>query len=167
MANHPHQLPRDHYVGKRAHFLSLCTHSRREIFKDPDASRLVSDQLLRASRKHSFEVIAYALMPDHVHVLVLGTRDDSDFLKWLNLFKQLSAYYEKRRSGHVLWQEGHWDYTLRDDDAIRSIASYVVWNPVEAGLVTRPEDYPYIGSERFTITELAAVPSRKPPIGDF
>ena len=83
-------------------------------------------------------------------------------LKWLHLFKQLSAYNEKRRSGHDLWQEGHWDYTLRDHDAVLAIASYIVRNPVEARLATRPEHYPYVGSQRFTVTELAAVSPHKP-----
>ena len=122
---------------------------------------------MRASRKHGFEVIAYILMPDHLHVLVKGLHKDSDFLKWLALFRQLSAYWEKRRSGEELWQEGYWDYTLRDDSAVGGIASYIVWNPVEANLVARPELYPYIGSERSSIAELAAVPPRKPDVGDI
>jgi putative transposase len=135
MANHPHKLPRDHYIGRRTHFLSACTHLRHVLFRSPATCALVTAQLMRASRKHWFVIIAYVLMPDHVHVLVEGTRDDSDFLKWLNLFRQLSGYWEKRRSGCELWQEGYWDYTLRDNDSVASIASYIVWNPVEAGLV--------------------------------
>ena len=107
------------------------------------------------------------MMPDHVHVLVEGARDDSDFLKWLELFRQLSAYWEKRRSGNVLWQEGYWDYTLRDNESVRGIASYIAWNPVEAGLVTTPEQYPHTGSETFSVIELAAVPPHRPDIGDF
>ena len=106
-------------------------------------------------------------MPDHLHALVEGTRQDSDFLKWLDLFRQLSAYWEKRRSGRVLWQEGYWDYTLRDDSAVRGIASYIAWNPVEANLVTRPELYAYVGSERFSVVELAAVPPDRPEVGDI
>jgi REP element-mobilizing transposase RayT len=106
-------------------------------------------------------------MPDHVHILVEGTRDDSDFVKWLDLFRQLSGYQEKRRSGGVLWQEGYWDYTLRDDEAVPALASYIVWNPVEAKLVTAPELYPHTGSERFSIIEIASIPPRKPRVGDF
>ena len=75
--------------------------------------------------------------------------------------------WEKRRSGEVLWQEGYWDYTLRDDSAVGGIASYIVWNPVEANLVASPELYPYVGSERSSIAELAAVPQRKPDVGDI
>ena len=126
VANHPHRLPRAHYIGQRTHFLSACTHLRRELFRNPETCRLVIAQLMRASCKHGFEVIAYILMPDHLHVLVKGLQKDSDFLKWLALFRQLSAYWEKRRSGEVLWQEGYWDYTLRDDSAVGGIASYIV-----------------------------------------
>ena len=122
---------------------------------------------MRASRKHGFAVIAYVLMPDHVHVLVEGLRDDSDFLKWLHLFRQLAGYWEKRRSGAVLWQEGYWDYTLRDDDSVRGVASYIAWNPVEAGLASSPELYPYTGSERHNVIELAAVAPQQPSIGDI
>ena len=122
---------------------------------------------MRASNKHRFAVIAYVLMPDHIHVLVEGLRDDSDFLKWLVLFRQLAAYEVKRRFGHTLWQEGYWDYTLRDDDAVRGIASYIAWNPVEAGLVEKPEHYPYTGSERHSVIDLAAVPPHKPKAGDI
>ena len=91
----------------------------------------------------------------------------SDFLKWVDLFRQLSSYWAKRRCGTQLWQEGYWDYTLRADDSVRGIASYIAWNPVEAGLVESPELYPFTGSERFSISELAAVPPHKPRAGDM
>jgi REP element-mobilizing transposase RayT len=166
MAKRPHKLPRAHYVGRRTHFLSACTFCRHALFRDPATCELVIEQLLRASRKHGFVNIAYVLMPDHCHALVEGTRDDSDFVKWLDLFRQLSGYAEKKRSASVLWQEGYWDYTLRDDDSVAGIASYIAWNPVEAGLVSRPELYPYSGSETSTVLELAAVPPHKPRVGD-
>lgn len=111
-------------------------------------------------------VIAYTPMPDHVHVLLQGVRDDSDFLKWLNLWRQLTGYWHKRHRQRPLWQEGYWDYTLRDDESITAIAAYIVWNPVVAGLVASPSDYPYTFSERFSITELAATVPGKPRFGD-
>ena len=167
MANHPHRLPRDHYVGRRTHFLSACTHFRHAFLRNDATCALVIAQLMRASRKHRFAVIAYVLMPDHIHVLVEGLRDESDFLKWLELFRQLAGYLVKRRFGDQLWQEGYWDYTLRDDDSVRGIASYIAWNPVEAGLVEKPEHYAYTGSERYSVIELASVPPHKPRVGDF
>ena len=166
MANHSHKLPREHYIGRRTHFLSACTYLRRPYFLDGDLCAVVTTQLMRTSRKRGFVVIAYTLMPDHVHILVEGIRDDSDFLAWLSLFRQLSGYFGKRQCGWDVWQGGYWDYTLRDGDAVLPIASYIVWNPVVAGFVDRPELYPYTGSERFAVADLAGVPLRRPPSGD-
>jgi len=106
-------------------------------------------------------------MPDHTHVLVKGLQHDSDFLKWLDLWRQLSGYWVKRRSAQPLWQEGYWDYTLRDDDPVPNIASYIIWNPVAAGLVAKPEDYEYSGSETTTVRELALIQPVKPKFGDI
>lgn len=104
-------------------------------------------------------------MPDHHHSLVEGMSDSSDFIKWRDLFRQLSGYAEKRRSGQRLWQEGCWDYTLRGNDTIGGVVSYIAWNPVVAGLVDRPELYPHLGSDRFTISEMAAFQQIKPSVG--
>jgi putative transposase len=167
MANHPHRLRREHYIGRRTHFLTASTYMRRERFRDARTCAMTTEQLLRACRKHAFQIIAYVLMPDHVHVLIQGLHDDSDFLKWLNLFRQLSGYREKQRTNHQLWEEGYWDYTLRDEESVAGIASYIVWNPVEAKLVARPDLYPYTGSEHASIAELAAAPQRIPSTGDL
>ena len=67
---------------------------------------------------------------------------DSDFLKWLDLWRQLTGFYDRSRTGNYLWQEGYWDYTLRDQESVPGIASDIVWNPVVAGLVATPEEYP-------------------------
>ena len=101
-------------------------------------------------------------MPDHVHSLVEAERDDSDFIKFLDLFKQLSGFYWRQRTGSFLWQDGFWDYTLRDDESVRGIASYIAWNPVRAGLVRVPTEYPWLGSTLFSVEELASVPPTRP-----
>ena len=101
-------------------------------------------------------------MPDHVHVLVEGRRADADFLKWRDLFRQLTGYSEKQRTGKPLWQKGCWDYTVRSDEALLNIASYIVWNPVRAGLVVQAEDYPYSGSSVYAVSDLAAYPPVRP-----
>jgi len=41
-----------------------------------------------------------------------------------------------------VWQEGFRDDALRIPDAIHGAVKYVILNPVKAGLVERPENYP-------------------------
>ena len=161
-----HDIPIDCRVstifGRYTYFPTASTYQRRPVFKDIELGRVVGEHLLRSSEKHGFANIANIFMPDHVHTLVEGERPDSDFIKWLNLWRQLSGFYWRQRTGNFLWEEGYWDYTLRDDDSVRGIASYIAWNPVRAGIVTRPEQYPLIGSGRFTVAELTSVTPTKP-----
>ncbi len=61
----------------------------------------------------------------------------------------------KRHTAHLInelrdapytkvWQEGFRDDALRIPDAIRGAVQYVILNPVKAGLVEQPEEYPYL-----------------------
>ena len=162
MARHPHRLPREHYIGRYTYFLTASAYQGLEVFRDAELVAVSRDHFLRASKKHGFSDIAHTYMPDHVHALVEGERDDADFIKWLDLWRQLTGFYWRKRTARFLWEEGYWDYTLRDDDSVLGIASYIVWNPVRAGLVPRPELYPFTGSDRCAIADIARYPQVKP-----
>jgi putative transposase len=125
------------------------------VFVDASAVDSVLTQFLRACREKQFELIAYCFMPDHVHVIASALADDSDLKAFTKLAKQYSGYYyarsnERRR----LWQHGSNDHIVRDDVDLLDRLRYVVNNPVEAGLVARPEDYPFLGSQRWSRAEL-------------
>ena len=80
-------------------------------------------------------------MPDHLHWL-FSLRNGS-LAGCLQLLKGRSAHAINRlrdRSGAV-WQPGYYDHALRDHDAVRKLAEYIVLNPVRAGLVTTVGDY--------------------------
>ena len=153
-------------MGRFTYFLTSSTYQRRPFFEDAELANAAGDHLLRAARKHGFADTAHVFMPDHVHVLIEGERSNSDFIKWLNLWRQLSGFYWRQRTANYLWGEGYWDYTLRTEDSVRGLASYIAWNPVRAGLVTSPAEYPWIGSERFTVEELASVLLTRPRFSD-
>ena len=165
MANHPHRLAPAHYRGFYHHFLTASTYGRRPAFTDPMLCAAATAQLFQSGTKHGFAILAYCLMPDHIHVLVEAERADADFLRSAHLWRQLSGFWERKRTGRSLWQEGYWDYTLRDDESVLAIASYVVWNPVRAGLCQSPEDDPFTGSARLSVPELAAHPPHRPRRG--
>lgn len=116
---------------------------------------LVWTQFLRAASEKHFEVAAYCFMPDHLHLVVEGLADDSDLKAFVRLAKQYSAYYYARaHGGGRLWQRYGHDRIVRDDADFRDRVRYVVANPVVAGLVARPEDYPFLGSQRWSREEL-------------
>ena len=53
-----------------------------------------------------------------------------------------------------LWQPSFHDRVLRDDESDLHVLRYILWNPVRAGLVERPEDYPFLGSTTHSVSEI-------------
>jgi REP element-mobilizing transposase RayT len=68
--------------------------------------------------------------------------------------KQYAGYYYPKRFSQPLWQRYGYEHVLRSDDAIYTVARYIVANPVRAGLVKQVENYPFVGSLVFTLAEL-------------
>ena len=93
-------------------------------------------------------------MPDHCHLLIEGLATGSDFKRFCKLAKQRSGGVYARKRGGRLWQEGYHDRVLREGDSSLTVARYLLGNPVRAGLVAAPIDYPYLGSDRWTVAEL-------------
>ena len=93
----------------------------------------------------SFDLLAYTIMPDHVHLLALGITDDADAISFMKRLKQTTSYDFIQRDGRRLWQQSFFDHVLRRDEDALAIAKYIVENPVRAGYVERLEDWPYFG----------------------
>ena len=108
--------------------------------------------------KCDFAVLAYCMMPDHLHVIAEGMNDRSDGLEFVRLFKQASGFVWVRQRAATLWQESFYDHVLRSDAQTHHAVRYVLENPVRAKLVTRPDEYLYSGSfvyERNALIEWA------------
>jgi REP element-mobilizing transposase RayT len=99
-------------------------------------------------------------MPDHVHLLTEGTTQESDLCRFVSSFKQSSGFMFSRERAGRLWQSGYYDRVLRDDEATVIVVRYILDNPVRAGLVMKFSDYPYSGSDRYSLQELAIASSQ-------
>jgi len=124
------------------------------VFVDDQPVSLVVAHLSRTADDHGFSVIAYCLMPDHIHALIEGRHPAADFREFVRIFKQRSSFEWKRERGKPLWQRSYFEHVLRDDEDTIGVAKYILENPVRAGLVERPEDYPYLGSLTVSVREL-------------
>ena len=151
---HPRRLQEFDYVGAQAYFLTICTDHRREKFRDAAVAAAVRDQLLRTAGAYGFEITAYCFMPDHLHSLVTAIRDDSDFKKFVAMFKQRSGFDHRRATGDHLWQENYYEHVLRSEEALPAVVGYVLGNPWRAGLVKNCADYPFMGSAKYTVEML-------------
>ena len=142
------RVPAEDYVGKRQYFLTFVTKARCPRFVDAAVVDCCASQILRAATKTGFAILISCYMPDHLHLIVEGTSDESDLQTFVKLAKQFSGYYVKQQHGFALWEPGYHDRFIRRADDLSSRIEYVRMNPVRAGLVAKPEDYPFLFFER-------------------
>jgi putative transposase len=89
-------------------------------------------------------MLAWVLMPDHAHWLIETSKHDV-LGNIVNRIKSSSARQANRvlqRKG-ALWSAAYHDHALRAEDDLPDTARYVIANPLRAGLVKSPSDYPF------------------------
>ena len=120
------------------YMVMTTTIGRAPIFRDLTAARSVIRTLAAAVERGELELLAYVLMPDHLHCLLTLTGSLS-LQAQMQQLKSVSAH----RCGRRIWQAGFHDHALRDEESLINCARYIVANPVRAGLVDRVGDYPH------------------------
>jgi putative transposase len=152
---HPEHLKAFDYVGPYAYFLTFCTNHRHLAFVQRDRVDLVKSHILRAAADERFAITAYCYMPDHVHLLVEGTAEDSDLRRFIKLAKQLSGFHYQQAFGRKLWQRYGFEHVLRGSESSLSVARYIIENPLRAGLARSVYEYPFVGSETYNLKAIA------------
>ncbi len=90
----------------------------------------------------AWQVGEYVLMPDHVHLFARPCNPGVYGLRsWIAWWKSIVA----RELEMPVWQRGVWDVRMRSAEAYAEKREYVRQNPVRAGLVTDPSEWPYRG----------------------
>ncbi len=134
--------------------MTICVAPKRPLFVAAAVVDPVRSQLLRTARDERFVAIVYCFMPDHLHVLAAGASESSDLRRFVNVFKQVSAFDFKRASDRSLWEPGYWDRVLRDEESTLEVARYIVNNPVRKGLARSALDYPFSGSDMTALGDI-------------
>jgi putative transposase len=150
----PRRLDGFDYTGPQRYFLTLCTFERRHHFVSRTIVSPVYEQFFRTATQFEFAILAYCFMPDHLHLLVEGTGENSRLEPFAALAKQRAAFVTRTVLQARLWQKGYFERVLRDEDDTFNVARYVVQNPVRAGLVRSPSEYPFTGSSVLTKDQL-------------
>jgi putative transposase len=95
-----------------------------------------------------FRLRAYVLMPNHVHVLVEPLASLSKIMHQIKGATAYRANLVLLRTHQRFWQDESFDHWVRNPAEGEKIRKYIENNPVAAGLVTRPEDWPWSSASR-------------------
>lgn len=141
------------YAGPYAYSVSCCARDRKPHLSQKDTIDVILCCLEEVSAQFGFSVYAYCFMPDHLHLLLVGT-ENSSLAKFMTLFKQRTNYAFKKEHGCSLWQRSYYDHILRREEALRDAALYIFENPVRKGFVADYQNYPFSGSLVFDAKEI-------------
>jgi len=111
---------------------------------------------LHASHGRQFDLVAYCIMPNHVHLLIdteryvrkpthRGVTAPYPLTDLLKQIKGRTARYCNqllKRSGSF-WQHESYDHVVRDSQEYERIVRYTLNNPVKAGLVEEWQHWPF------------------------
>lgn len=150
------------YVPGGLYFFTVVTLNRQNFLIDGDVRAALREGIQFTRKKKPFEIIAWVLLPDHLHCIWRLPPDDADFSsRWsmikrivtqrcgerLNRPEWLNARRRKRQQDS-LWQHRFWDHLIRDEDDFNRHMDYIHWNPVKHGLVAKVVDWEYSSFHR-------------------
>jgi putative transposase len=144
MKTRPPRLRGFDYRAERTYFVTFCVARREPIFRSEVAARIAQTVTLDLRAKKWFWLYAYCIMPDHIHLVIkkAGTRSLQIVVGTL---KRAIVLRCRESSLTVRWQWGFYDRIVREYELSDEFVTYVLMNPVRAGLVKDWRDYQFGG----------------------
>ena len=118
------------------------------FLRRPEVAKLVADAL-RFFDGPRYELRAWVVMPNHVHVVV-WPRPPETLSRVLHSWKSFTSKAANKLLGRAgeFWQSESYDHLVRDDDDHTRCTTYTINNPVSAGLCALPEDWQWSSAYR-------------------
>ncbi len=126
--------------GYPHHITQRGNYKQNTFTKDAEYSRYLK-WLDEYSDRYKLPILAYCLMPNHVHFIAIPEEENSLAKTFHACHTRYSQYFNKKNNitGH-LWQ-GRFYSCVLDDSHLYAAVRYVEKNPVRAKLVKRAEDW--------------------------
>jgi putative transposase len=116
--------------------------------KDPRVAESVLTALRMAQKQGMFTLRAYVLMGNHVHVLIEPNSPLRQITQQIKGVTACQANLILGRARAPFWQHESFDHWIRNPAEWQKIRTYIERNPVAAGLVKHPEDWPWSSASR-------------------
>jgi len=129
--------------GGLPHHITQRGNRREDVFFTDEDRQFYLRYLEKYCQIHGVKVLAYCLMTNHVHLILVPEKEDSLQRVLKPLHMRYAQYINRQHewSGH-LWQ-GRFFSSPLDDAYLWFCVRYVERNPVRAGMVEFAENYPW------------------------
>ncbi len=120
-----------------------------------------------------FEIIAWVVLPEHMHAIWTLPDGDADYsTRWAAIKARFSKSIapdefqnaSRRAKGERgIWQRRFWEHTIRDERDLQNHIDYLHYNPKKHALVERVCDWPHSSFHRFVERGVYALDWAAPP----
>ena len=131
---------------------------------DERVARCVVDALKYGEANlHLYELRAWVLMVNHVHILIYPEADLSKITRSIKNFSARQANRILGLTGQPFWQDESYDHWARGPEEVEKIVRYIEENPVSAGLAQKVEDWRWSSAVEGTGREACPTPTSAAP----
>lgn len=142
-----------------AYYLTSVAKDRLPVFQRSDLAKLACEAINEARRSGGFLILAYVLMPDHMHLVTDSERKPSEVHRFVNGIVSRHIIDHLKKEGHEtsleklrigpradgwtysLWQHHPDTRLLWSERMLWQKIQYTHMNPVRAELVDHPNDW--------------------------
>lgn len=129
----------------------ISTKNKYPYFDNKQTAILAMKILIQLSNEKQIPLYAYTIMPDHIHIMI-GQKKDFSSIEFIRYFKGRTSAICRKAHQPIIFQKSFYDHVLRADEDIKTIAEYILHNPVRKQLSNVIGEHPYSGSTEYNIT---------------
>ncbi len=121
-------------------FISAPTQDRRRVFQRDTTAQLFLDTLHHYANEGRYDLHAFVIMPDHVHLLLTPAPEIS-LEKAMQFIK--GGFSFQLKSKLEVWTRSFNEHRIRTPQELQNHVAYIEQNPVRARLVEQARDYKF------------------------
>ncbi len=127
--------------------VTTCVENRKPVLACEDIAKIFIEEWSTSLDRYSWAIGRYVIMPDHIHFFCSSIEQKKRLSTYVGKWKEWTSKSIRKRTrlGDFRWQRGFFDHLLRNVESRSDKWEYVRNNPVRAGLVEAPEDWPHQG----------------------
>jgi putative transposase len=138
------------------HFITFSCYRRAPLLGSEGARDTFVITLEKVRRWYGFYLTGFVVMPEHVHLL-LSEPERGNLAVVLQMLKQIVSQKLNERATTSFWQPRYYDFNVWRESKLTEKLDYVHQNPVQRGLVARPEDWKWSSALHYSTGKECAV----------
>ncbi len=126
------------------YFITICCKEKKKILDNKSAFEIILKSCFWLEKEGYIIADFIIVMPNHMH-WIFQLLDKKPLSRVIKSFKEYTGREIKKHLSlsETVWQRGFYDHAIRKDESLIEIIKYSLYNPVRAGIVESPDDYPY------------------------